>query len=247
MFDGLICQAIGDDSVDIDMPLVTAPVELAIGKFAMDIKTVDYEGVQGDFSLIQAHRLPLLWQLGPTLLFQEPLSRLQVASIYLRGPNYTGNFQAESPLADLPTLACDVLRRCDITSVPVDDYIKLLGFQGLESVVDPAVDTSSGTVATPTPGSTPTSLTFELPPVPPPLLAYSAVHTSLCQLTQEEMQNVIGKQYRSYDDPSVRVLYGLYVCIHACMHCMYVCMYVCVDALMCVFIPSNPLIIIDDD
>ena len=218
MFDGLICQAIGDDSVDIDMPLVTAPVELAIGKFAMDIKTVDYEGVQGDFSLIQAQRLPVLWQLGPTLLFQEPLTRLQVASIYLRGPHYTGNFQAESPLADsLSTLACDVLRRCDIASVPVDDYIKLLGFQGLESVVDPTVDPSSGTVTTPTTGTISTS--FELPSVPPPLLAYSAAHTSLYQLTQEEVQNVLGKLRHPCNDHLV----CLFVYLSICVDCVFIC------------------------
>ena len=215
MFDGLVCQAIGDDSVDIDMPLVTAPVELAIGKFAMDIKTVDYEGVQGDFSLIQSQRLPLLWQLGPTLLFQEPLTRLQVASIYLRGPHYTGNFQAESPLADsLPTLACDVLRRCDIASVPVDDYIKLLGFQGLELVVDPTVDPSNGTVTTPSTGTTTASLTFELPSVPPPLLAYSAVHTSLYQLIQEEVQHVLGTICHPYNDMTQYFVCPYFLCIY---------------------------------
>jgi len=121
-----------------------------------------------------------------------------VAAIFLRGPQYTGNFTAESPLTDhLPAWACHVLCTCDVPPLPADDLIKLLGFRGLEGVVDPPADHGHHHLHGQSPGQGAASadavhVHVEVPALPPPLLAYSAVLTASYQLTQEEVWATLG-------------------------------------------------------
>ena len=175
-FNGLPCQPVGAHLIAIEGPL--GPITLSIGRYVMDFNEAKDEGTEED---IKTNLLEQpLWNLGPVLLWDDSLSVTQLSLIFLRGPSYTGNFQAESPLSDyLASVSCDLLRRCDCSGIQIKEYTRDLGLQGLECVVDPPVEQLSTLVSS-----------YDLPALPPPLLAYSAESTNIVRTVRSSDSNV---------------------------------------------------------
>ena len=162
---GLPCQPVGAHLIAIEAPLGT--INLAIGKYVMNFVGAKDEGTEEDIK-VNLLGQPL-WNLGPVLLWDNSLSVTQLSLIFLRGPSYTGTFQAESPLSDyLASVSCDLLRRCDCSGIQIKEYTRDLGLQGLECVVDPPVEQLSTLVSS-----------YDLPALPPPILAYSAESSNI--------------------------------------------------------------------
>lgn len=159
-FNGLPCQPVGAHLIAIEVP--TGPINLSVGRFLVDFKVAQDEGTKEDLRIIPTEQPG--WALGPIILWDDSLSVTQLSLIFLRGPAYTGIFQAESPLSDyLASVSCDLLRRCDVSGMHIEEYTKELGLKGLESVVDPPVEHLSTIVSS-----------YDLPILPPAFLAYSA-------------------------------------------------------------------------
>jgi hypothetical protein len=159
-FNGLPCQPVGAHLIAIEIP--TGPINMSVGRFSMDLTVAQDEGTKEDLRIVPSEQPA--WALGPLILWDDSLSVTQLSLIFLRGPAYTGIFQAESPLSDyLASVSCDLLRRCDVSGIRIEDYTKELGLKGLESVVDPPVEHLSTIVSS-----------YDLPILPPAFLAYSA-------------------------------------------------------------------------
>jgi hypothetical protein len=159
-FNGLPCQPVGAHLIPIEVP--TGPINLSVGRFSMDLSVAQDEGTKEDLRIVPLDQPA--WALGPIILWDDSLSVTQLSLIFLRGPAYTGIFQAESPLSDyLASVSCDLLRRCDVSGMHIEEYTKELGLKGLESVVDPPVEHLSTIVSS-----------YDLPILPPAFLAYSA-------------------------------------------------------------------------
>jgi hypothetical protein len=176
-FNGLPCQPVGAHLIAIEVPV--GPVNLDIGRYVMSLDNARDEGTEEDIK-VNLLEQPL-WNLGPVLLWDDSLSVTQLSLIFLRGPSYTGTFQAESPLSDyLATVSCDLLRRCDCSGIQIKEYTRDLGLQGLESVVDPPVEQSSTLVSS-----------YDLPALPPPFLAYSAEEANITRTVRTIDMSVV--------------------------------------------------------
>ena len=176
-FNGLPCQPVGAHLIAIEVPV--GPVNLDIGRYVMSLDNARDEGTEEDIKVNILERP--LWNLGPVLLWDDSLSVTQLSLIFLRGPSYTGIFQAESPLSDyLATVSCDLLRRCDCSGIQIKEYTRDLGLQGLESVVDPPVEQSSTLVSS-----------YDLPALPPPFLAYSAEESNITRTVRTTDMSVV--------------------------------------------------------
>lgn len=148
-FNGLKCLPLLSDSLASDMPDKNQAIEMTIGRFRMDLTNAYNEASEVlEFGLF----MQPAWSLGPFHLFDEFLSSDSIAMIFLRGPTYKGSsFQADSPLYDhLPSMGCDLLSRCHrclpMSVSSVGEYIKELGLEGLESLVEPAVERNSSLI-----------------------------------------------------------------------------------------------------
>jgi hypothetical protein len=166
------------DSVDFDIPTVVpvgsssaTPVELAIGKNAMELYPLHPESAVGDEELLQTFRVAQFWQLGPTHLFEDTLTTSQVAVIFIRGPTYVGTYQADSPLStSISNFSCAVLRMCNATELTADKYIDQLVLKGIELVVEPKIEASA-------------PVFVEISSLPVPLLTFSAKNLISVQLS----------------------------------------------------------------
>ena len=159
-FNGLPCQPVGAHLIAVEMPI--GLMNMNVGRLLMDFNGAEDEGTK-EIIKIQTLRQPP-WQVGPIVLWDDSLSVTQLSLVFLKGPSYTGTFQAESPLSDyLASASCELLSRCDKSGIPITEYMKELGLQGLESVVDPPVEHVSTLVSS-----------YDLPVLPPAYLAYSA-------------------------------------------------------------------------
>ena len=158
---GLPCQPVGAHTIAIDIPSDT--VEICVGRYLMDATTAQDEGTKEELNILSSSLKQPLWSFGPIILWEESLSSVQLSLIFLRGPTYTGIFQGESPLTDhLSSISCDLLRKCDLYGLHVEEYINDIGLKGLECVVDPPMEQLKSLVSS-----------FDLPTLPPAMLAYS--------------------------------------------------------------------------
>ena len=158
---GLPCPPVGAHTIAIDIPADN--VDICVGRFIMDAKIAHDEGTKEELNIISSSLKQPLWGLGPILLWDESLSNVQLSLIFLRGPTYTGIFQGESPLTDhLSSISCCLLRKCDLLGMNVEEYVNDLGLKGLERVVDPPMERLTSLVSS-----------FDLPVLPPAMLAYS--------------------------------------------------------------------------
>ena len=195
-FNGLPCQPVGAHLIAIEGPL--GPINASIGRYVMDFNEAKDEGTEEDIR-INLLEQPL-WNLGPVLLWDDSLSVTQLSLIFLRGPTYTGNFQAESPLSDyLASVSCDLLRRCDCSGIPIKEYTRDLGLQGLECVVDPPVEQLSTLVSS-----------YDLPALPPPLLAYSAESSNIVRTVRSADSNA-GDVFTDQSTMSGSIGFDLYL------------------------------------
>ena len=196
-FNGLTCQPVGAHLIAIEGPF--GPITLSIGRYVMDFNEAKDEGTEEDIK-INILEQPL-WNLGPVLLWDDSLSVTQLSLIFLRGPSYTGNFQAESPLSDyLASVSCDLLRRCDCSGILVKEYTRDLGLQGLECVVDPPVEQLSTLVSS-----------YDLPALPPPLLAYSAESTNIVRIVRSSDNSNVGENFTDQSAMAGSIGFDLYL------------------------------------
>ena len=160
-FNGLPCPPVGAHTIAIDIP--AGNVDICVGRFIMDASIAYDEGTKEELNIISSSLKTTTWGFGPILLWDDSLSNVQLSLIFLRGPTYTGSFQGESPLTDhLSSISCGLLRKCDLSGLHVEAYVNDLGLKGLERVVDPPMERLSSLVSS-----------FDLPVLPPAMLAYS--------------------------------------------------------------------------
>jgi len=96
--------------------------------------------------------------LGPFFFFDDVLFQSQCARIFLKGPEYRGIFQGETPLEDyLSTVISENLSKCDFGEKKVDEVLGILGLAGQELTVEPSLDKSAP---------------YLIPKIPNPLIAY---------------------------------------------------------------------------
>ena len=139
---GLLSPAVSADCSDMDFPSAQQIVQIYLGKAALTYKPYLTESIVEDAPLLEEIRAVDKWCLGPFYLFEEALTQEQVSFIFIKGPQYTGLFQAESPESDyLPTWSAQLLRRCcTMSQTSLEAYFDELGLRGMETVVEPKIE-----------------------------------------------------------------------------------------------------------
>lgn len=133
---GLACEAESSDMVTADPAIFSTPeivvdigaLNLVLSRFAPDIP-------QEDCKLMRMLCVPTSWQLGPVYLLEDVLTPEQVSCVFIKGPKYTGNFNAESPLTDNSvSVSSYMLYRCNAYQKTADVYLEMLALKGLDAV-----------------------------------------------------------------------------------------------------------------
>lgn len=137
---GLAAVPVNTDTINMDFPGYNHSVDLQVGKMYL---TEQKTGESSSYTPSQGCKVLQDWQLGPIALFEEALSQEQVALVFSRGPHYSGSFTSEAPTNDfLPALASQMLLRCNsYEHKSAEVVLEMMGWTGLESAVEPAVET----------------------------------------------------------------------------------------------------------
>ena len=136
--------------MDIDVPLTAPSVQLSVGHsqgLCLAGAGTDMGFAEGPVAQSQAQknqskqervRQTPEWCMGPIALYEDILTQSQISCIFIKGPSYTGTFQAEeSPLTDnLSSLSCHLLHLCAGSGKSAQSYIEMLGWKGLDMVND---------------------------------------------------------------------------------------------------------------
>ena len=146
---GLLSPAVTEDCSDMDALNVNQMVQIYLGKAAMIYKPYLTDNIVEDAPLLEEIRAVEKWCVGPFYLFEEALTQEQVSFIFIKGPQYTGLFQAESPLSDfLPTWSTQLLRRCcTMSQTTLEAYFDELGVRGMETMVEPKVEVAANALS----------------------------------------------------------------------------------------------------
>eukprot|EP01035_Chromulina_nebulosa_P021856 gene21856-28292_t len=147
---GLLSPAVSTDCSDMDFPSTNQIVQIYLGKAALKYKPYLTESIVEDAPLLEEIRAAAKWCVGPFYLFEEALTQEQVSFIFIKGPQYTGLFQAESPQSDyLPTWSAQLLRRCcTMSQTSLEAYFDELGLRGIENVVEPKIEVVANAMST---------------------------------------------------------------------------------------------------